>query len=54
MNVQCPTCAMTARRSDHRLLRPVVSEIVEADAPLDLRQCRNCGGIVAIRELADA
>ena len=40
---------MSARSTDHRLLRPVGTEIVETS--LDLRQCRNCGDVVAITQL---
>lgn len=41
--VTCPTCGMSASRSDLRQLQPVPSSIVGS---ADLRSCRNCGDVI--------
>lgn len=45
--IKCPTCAMTASLSDHRLLAPVGQTIDH-----DERRCRNCGDVFEVSDVA--
>jgi transcription elongation factor Elf1 len=45
IDVQCPTCCMTARSSDYRHLRPLV---IDSRADIDIRECRNCGATLSL------
>jgi hypothetical protein len=49
-HITCPTCLMSASKSDHRQLIPIEHHHDVEAADRDRRRCRNCGATIEIAD----